>query len=76
LKEKNRFLNFYSFFYNSIQAEVECDCKVNPGDQWNDLCDFFLWAWAKDKVYWSKPGTQDELKQKSKTFMLLILFTS
>ncbi|PSN52134.1 hypothetical protein C0J52_04305 [Blattella germanica] len=27
------------------------------------LCDF-LWAWAKDEVYWTKPCTLDELEAR------------
>jgi hypothetical protein len=77
LEWKNRFLNLYNFFHNLIQAVVVCDCKVIPGDHWNDLCeaphDFFLWAQAIDKLYRSKPRTQDEVELKSQTIMLLLL---
>jgi hypothetical protein len=27
-------------------------------------CDFFLWGWAKEEVYWAKPRTMEQLEDR------------
>jgi len=27
-------------------------------------CDFFLWGWAKEEVYWAKPRTMEQLEER------------
>ena len=29
-------------------------------------CDFFLWGWAKEEVYWAKPRTMEQLEDRSR----------